>query len=140
MIEQHDSRTRKLKSYRDLEVWQLGIELVEDIYSITKEFPRDERFGLTGQLRRAALSIPTNIAEGYGRSHRGDYLRFLSIASGSVCEVESLMIVATRLKIVSRERLVEPWQKLQRIGKMLTRLSSALRRKQTETPTKPEET
>jgi len=71
-----------LKSYRDLEVWQKGVDLVVLLYQLTKLFPDDERYGLISQIRRAAVSIPANIAEGYGRTHRGDYLRHLSIAKG----------------------------------------------------------
>jgi four helix bundle protein len=71
-----------LQNYRDLDVWQRAMDLVDAVYDVTSEFPPSERFGLVTQLQWAAVSIPSNIAEGYGRKHRGDYLRFLSIARG----------------------------------------------------------
>lgn len=115
-----------LKSYRDLEVWQLAMDLAESVYAITKQYPRDERFGLMSQSRRAAVSIPSNIAEGYGRTHRGDYLKFLSNARGSLCELETQLILAGRLKLVARDVLTPAWTLCQRIGKMLLRLILAL--------------
>ncbi len=75
-----------LKNYRDLKVWQKSYGLCLDLYGITKEFPKEERYGLTSKIRRSAMSIPSNIAEGYGRKTTADYLRSLYIAYGSVCE------------------------------------------------------
>jgi len=118
----------RLESYRELEVWKVGIDLVEAIYDLTKSFPVTEPYGLTSQLRRAAVSIPTNIAEGYGRSHRGDYLRFLSIARGSTCEVESLLVVAYRLKLAERDTSIPIWKMLQIQGKMLLGLIRSLQK------------
>ena len=115
-----------LQSYRFLEVWQRGIDLVELIYKLSAAFPSDERFGLTSQVRRAAVSIPSNIAEGYGRSHRGDYLRFLSIARGSLSEVETQLIVAGRLKFAIREDLNAAWELCQRMGMILTKRRPSL--------------
>lgn len=115
-----------LKSYRDLEVWQLAMDLAEMVYANTKQYPRDERFGLMSQSRRAAVSIPSNIAEDYGRIHRGDYLKFLSNARGSLCELETQLILAGRLKLVAREVLNPTWALCQRIGKMLLRLIESL--------------
>jgi len=85
----------EIRSYRDLKAWQKAMELSRRIYAATKDFPRDERYGLTSQLRRAAVSVPANIAEGWGRNVRRDYLRFLRIARGSIFEVETLLILAT---------------------------------------------
>lgn len=90
-----------IKSYQDLEVWQLGMDLVIESYKLTRKFPAAERFGLVSQIRRSAVSIPSNIAEGQGRHHLGDYLRFLSIANGSLKELETLMLIAARLAYVS---------------------------------------
>jgi four helix bundle protein len=115
-----------LKSYRDLDVWKKSIDLVEQIYRLTKGFPSDERFGLTSQANRAACSIPANIAEGYGRHHRGDYLRFLSIARGSVAELETHIIVAVRLGFVTKEATKECWHLAQEVGKMLAALVRSL--------------
>ncbi len=116
-----------LKSYRDLDVWKLAIEVVDAVYALTASFPETERFGLVSQMQRAAVSVPANIAEGYGRSHRGDYLRFLSFARGSLCELETLLIIAHRRRYFSRDDAVPVWQTCQRVGKMLHRLAKTLR-------------
>ena len=123
-----------LKSYRDLEVWQKAIELVEQVYKLTRKFPPEERFGLAGQLQRAAISIPANIAEGYGRSHLGDYLHHLSIGRGSLAELETHLIIAVRLKFVTRENSLDAWKLSQSVGQMLTKLMQSLRTKQPPTP------
>ena len=122
-----------LKTYRDLEVWQTSMELVEETYRISQAFPDEEKFGLTSQLRRAAVSIPANIAEGYGRMHRGDYLRHLSIAKGSLAEVETLLTLAVRLSVMDREAAMKTWELTQQTGKMLSKLIAALK-PQTRTP------
>jgi four helix bundle protein len=85
----------EIRSHHDLKVWQLGMDIAEKVYSLTRQFPREELYGLTSQLRRAASSIPANIAEGNGRSSTKDYLRFLSIAVGSLCEVETFLLLAS---------------------------------------------
>ena len=77
----------KIKNYRDLEVWKLSKEIAKDIYMLTKSFPADERFGLTQQIRRATVSVMSNIAEGSRRRSKQEFMRFLNIASGSACEV-----------------------------------------------------
>jgi len=81
-------------THKDLEVWKLGIELVNNIYRETREFPKDERFGLTAQIRRSAVSIPSNIAEGSARGSRKDLLRFLYYSLGSIAELETQLIIA----------------------------------------------
>ena len=123
-----------LRTYRNLEVWQKAIDLVESVYQLTKLFPSDERFGLTSQIQRAAVSIPANIAEGYGRLHRGDYLHHLSMARGSLMEVETHLVVAGRLKFVSRQQAAETWGLSQQVGKMLTKLILSLKPPQPRTP------
>ncbi len=110
-----------LKSYRELEVWQTAVDLVEAVYVVCRDWPDSERFGLISQAQRAAVSIPANIAEGYGRSHRGDYLRHLSIARGSLAELDTHLIIAHRLGYISREKAKAPWQLSQRVGRMLTK-------------------
>ena len=100
--------------------------LVETVYRLTYEFPPEEKFGLTSQIRRAAVSIPANIAEGYGRVHRGDYVRHLSIAKGSLAEVETLLTVAARLQLMKRQRALATWKILQDVGKMLRQLIKSL--------------
>ncbi|HEX3150288.1 MAG TPA: four helix bundle protein [Gemmataceae bacterium] len=98
-----------LQSYRELNVWQRAMDLVESVYQIGNRLPKTERFGLTSQMQRAAVSVPANIAEGYGRAHRGDYLRFLSIARGSLCEVETYLILVQRLNYIPVEDLRPLW-------------------------------
>lgn len=86
-----------LESFKDLKVWQKSIELVREIYRVTEKFPKSELYGLTSQLRRAAVSIPSNIAEGYKRRNLGEYLQFLSIADASSAELETQIIIAKDL-------------------------------------------
>ena len=83
-----------LKNYRDLKVWQKSYTFCLQIYQETRKLPNEEKFGLTSQIRRSAVSIPSNIAEGYGRKTTADYLRFLSIAYGSLCELETQIMLA----------------------------------------------
>ena len=116
----------KIRSYRDLEVWQVAMDLVEVVYRLTKTFPSDEKFGLTSQIRRAAVSIPSNIAEGWGRTHIKEYLHYLSIAKGSLMEVETQLTIAVRLEFLEREEAKEAWNPAQSVGKMLTRLIQSL--------------
>lgn len=126
-----------LRSYRELEVWEKSMSLVEAIYRLARNLPSDERFGLTSQIQRAAVSIPANIAEGYGRTHRGDYLRHLSIARGSLMEVETHLQLVVRLKFISRQQALDSWKLSQSVGQMLTRLIASLRVVETRSP-KPE--
>lgn len=88
---------RKLSSFKDLDVWNLGIDFVVKIYEISKDFPGDERFGLTSQIRRAAVSVPSNIAEGQGRKSMKENIQFLHVAKGSLAEVETQLIICKRL-------------------------------------------
>lgn len=93
-----------MKSYRDLIVWQKGMTLVVDIYKITKYFPDEEKFGLTSQIRRCVVSIPSNIAEGYGRNYTKDYVRFLQIARGSLFECQTQLEIAVNLNFINQQR------------------------------------
>ena len=86
-----------VNSFRDLRVWQAGMDLVEKIYRFTQTFPTQETYGLTNQLRRAAVSIPSNIAEGHSREHTKEYLNFLSVTQGSLAELQTQIEIATRL-------------------------------------------
>lgn len=88
-----------MTDYKKLEAWKQSMILVESVYGLTKKYPIDERYGLTSQTRRAAVSIPSNIAEGVGRNHRRDTIQFLHIARGSMYELETLMDIATMIKI-----------------------------------------
>lgn len=101
----HTSEPGAIRSYEDLRVWQAGIGFAEQIYQATKSFPESELYGLTSQLRRAAVSVPSNIAEGYGRGSRGDYLRFLRMARGSLFEIQTQLIIAQRVGFLSEAGL-----------------------------------
>ena len=118
-----------LRTYRDLVVWQKAMDLVEVAYRLTADFPSTEKYGLVCQIQRAAVSVPANIAEGYGRTHRGDYLHHLSIAKGSFFELETHLLLAVRLQLVSRDALLPIWQLSQEVGRMLTRLIRSLKTK-----------
>lgn len=117
----------RVKSYRDLVVWQKAMDLVIAAYRTSDRFPPDERYGLTSQLRRAAVSIPANIAEGHGRTHRRQYRHHLAIARGSLAELETHLTIAVRLELISREDGTECWRLSQEVGKMLTKVIQALR-------------
>jgi four helix bundle protein len=91
---------KQISSYRDLKVWHLGMQIAEDVYRITRDFPKDELYGITSQLRRAAVSVPANIAEGHAKAFTKDYIRHLAIALGSLAEVETLCELAVRLGYV----------------------------------------
>ncbi len=112
----------EVKTYRDLEVWQLSMDLMVSVYSVARLLPRDERFELVSQLKRASMSIPSNIAEGWGRRHRKEYLHHLSFAYGSLMEVETQLIACNRLDYLTKDQLNEPWQLCSGVGQMLNRL------------------
>jgi four helix bundle protein len=88
----------EIRSYRDLAAWQRAMELVEGVYTVTRRWPREETYGLTNQVRRAAVSVPANIAEGQGRRNPREFARFLKIATGSLFEVETHLLIAQRLE------------------------------------------
>ena len=118
-----------LKNYRDLQVWQKSIEWVEAIYNASKNFPQDERFGLTSQVRRAAVSVAANIAEGAERTSTGEFLQFLGIARGSPAEVETLLILAERLGLLPTDLREKLLSQASEIWKMLVGLQRSLRSK-----------
>jgi len=99
------TRSSSIDSYRDLEVWQRGIDLVEQTDEVTERFPAEEKYGLTAQLRRAVVSISSNIAEGWGYSSRKQYVHFLEQARRSLLEVEPQLIIAERLECIPRSTL-----------------------------------
>ena len=92
----------KLKSFRDLIVWNKGIELVKNVYEVTKTFPEEERYGLSSQMKRAAISIPSNIAEGFKRRHAKEYKQFLNITLGSCAELETQITIAKELNYIDK--------------------------------------
>ena len=115
-----------ISSYQDLTVWQESIVFVSEVYAITKSFPKEEMYGLISQLRRAAVSVPSNIAEGQGRKTPLAFINHLNIAYGSLMEVETQLHIATKLKYVSEEQLDGLLKRSQAIGKMLNGLISSL--------------
>src|SRR5437762_1117203 len=117
----------RMKTYREPDVWKRSIEMVEAIYRLTGKFPAAERYGVTSQIQRAAVSVAANIAEGYGRAHRREYLYHLSISRGSLMEVETLLTVAVRLKLANRDEGIEAWDLCQKTGMMLNKLIASLR-------------
>lgn len=119
-------RLPTIRSHRDLLVWQRAIELVEAVYHATEPFPKRETYGLTAQLRRAAVSIPSNIAEGHGRLGPREYLHHLSIANGSLTELETQVVVAHRLGYLSEEAEATLQARTTEIGRMTAGLIRAL--------------
>jgi four helix bundle protein len=127
-METGPSKTSKSRGYRDLVVWRKAIELADAVYGLTAAFPQAERFGLADQLRRAAVSVASNIAEGHKRGSRREYRRFLAISHGSLAEIDTQVEIAVRVEYTTREALVEISELLDHIGRMLTNLRLALRR------------
>jgi four helix bundle protein len=115
-----------ISSFKDLLVWQEAMNLVVMIYQITSHFPRYEIFALTSQMNRAATSIPANISEGNGRYSTNDYLRFLSMANGSLRELETHLLIAERLNYVKRTQTEETFLKIEYVGKLLNGLRKSL--------------
>ncbi|MGA2569178.1 MAG: four helix bundle protein [Terracidiphilus sp.] len=117
------------ESFRNLAVWQRAIELTLAIYKLTSFFPDSERFGLTNQLRRAAVSVASNIAEGYGRSSRGEYVQFLGNARGSISEVETQLVIAKALGFGSKQVLSAADDLCSEVGRMLRAMMKSLKSK-----------
>lgn len=118
-----------VKSYRDLKVWQDGVDLVESIYRVTGPYPREEMFGLTSQMRRASVSIPSNIAEGHSRSGTGEYLHHVGISLGSLAELETQIIISERLGFLKQDGAQRSLTSCESIGRMLHALQLALERR-----------
>lgn len=116
----------KSRKHRDLLVWQRAVELVADVYRLTAEFPDSERFGLAAQMRRAAVSVPSNIAEGAARLSRKEFLRFLGIARGSLSEVDTQLVVANTLGYVENGSVLE--QNINDVFGLLNGLINSLKR------------
>jgi four helix bundle protein len=118
-----------LKNYKDLKVWQKACQACLTIYKITKGFPKHETYSLTSQIRRAAISVPSNIAEGYGRKTTPDYLRSLYIAYGSNCELETQVLLSGDLGYMKSEKLREIQEAIGEVERMLKALIKSLERK-----------
>ena len=118
----------EINSYRDLLVWQAGVELAAACYQATKQFPRDELYGMTSQIRRASTSIPANIAEGHGRDSSGHYVQFLKVAQGSVKELETHILVSQRVGLLDVEGGEPLLRRCDEIGRMLRALIRSIER------------
>jgi four helix bundle protein len=108
-----------IRSYKDLDVWRVAMDLAVACYATTAGFPRDEIYGMTGQIRRASASIAANIAEGYGRETTGSFVQFLRIAQGSVKEPETHLLLAERVRISTEQELAPLLSQCERVSKML---------------------
>lgn len=116
-----------MRKYRELQVWQKGIDIVVEVYRVTEQLPKEERFNLISQLNRAAVSVPSNIAEGCGRGTDAAFIQFLEYAIGSVFEIETQMFVIQKLKLLPTEELRTINQMTEEEGKMINSLISSLR-------------
>lgn len=128
-MQAHFTKTKStvVQSYRDLAVWQVGMELTVASYKVARKLPSSERFELSSQIRRASVSVPANIAEGYGRRHLGEYLHHLYIASGSLKELETEILLTERLGYLPAATIREPLSLADRVGRMLTALTRRLK-------------
>jgi four helix bundle protein len=118
--------TETVRSYRELKVWQKGIELVRMVYGLTQPFPKSEMYGLASQMQRAAVSIPSNIAEGQGRQHTKEFRQFLYIALGSAAELDTQMVVSVDLGYITAEKAQPIFDLLLEIRKMIYALINKL--------------
>jgi len=117
------------QSFKDLSVWQRAVQLTLEIYKLTGAFPDSERFGLTNQLRRASVSVASNIAEGYGRATKGEYVQFLGHARGSVSEVETQLVIARALIFGAKQKLDSAESLCSEVGRMLRAMMKSLQSK-----------
>jgi len=119
----------QIESYQDLKVWQKAMDLAADCYQLTRTFPKEEMFGMTSQIRRAASSIPANIAEGWGRGTTKEYLQFLRIAQGSSKELETHLLLCQRIGLIPPASNLSALNLLAEISRMIIALMAALKRK-----------
>ncbi len=117
---------RPLRSYRELIAWQKSVDLVAEIYAITREFPRDEIYGLTSQLRRSAVSVPSNIAEGQGRATKGEFIQFLGHARGSLFELETQIVIAEKLGYLAPQIELQVASRITEVARILNGLLTSL--------------
>jgi four helix bundle protein len=120
-----------VNSYEELEVWQRAVTLATQLYSATEVFPSAEKFGLTSEIRKATVSVPANIAEGWGRGSTKEYIQFLCVARGSLMELETHLIIAQKLAYLTLQSYREVRAETRQIGKMLNGLIEALRKRGT---------
>jgi four helix bundle protein len=119
----------EIKSFEDLEVWQLSKDLTIEVYRITKDFPKDEIFGITNQIKRVALSVPANIAEGFGRFHYLDKVKFYLNARGSLFELKSHLLIALDLKLIDQRVTEDLISNIDRLGVKINNFITATRKK-----------
>ena len=125
----HQRNRMAFQSYRDLEVWQVAMDLAELSYKTTRTFPKEELFGMTSQIRRAASSIPANIAEGRGRDHTKEFIHSIGVARGSLLEVETHLILGCRVGFLGQPKLDPLLNLSDRVGRMLTALKKSLQKR-----------
>jgi four helix bundle protein len=130
------SRGRTIRGYQDLEVWQKAMDLVVETYRLTKPFPSDERFGLIAQLRRASVSVPSNIAEGRARFGLGGFLYHLSVATGSLVELETQFLISERLQYLSPSDAKTVLASVSEVRRLLAGMVRALRAKREDLRTR----
>ncbi len=123
----HSERTNKMRPHERLKLWRRAVDLVVRLYALTTSFPKEERFGLTSQIRRAAVSVPANIAEGAGRQSDKEFLYFLSNAQGSASELATEILIARELGYLSQRDYAEANDELGHIGRMLVGLSQKIK-------------
>lgn len=117
----------EIRSYQDLTVWQKAMDLAEGCYHLTQTFPREELFGMTSQIRRAAVSVPANIAEGWGRDRTTEYMQFLRVAQGSLKELETHLVLSKRVGLAKPEQVAPLLDLCTEVGKMLNSLRRSLK-------------
>lgn len=121
-----DYMVGKIRTYRDLEIWKVGIEMVKNIYEMTKKFPQQEAYGLVSQMRRAAISIPSNVAEGFRRQHNKEFKQFLYTSLGSCAELETQITIAKELKYIQETTEATLLESLDHICRMISNLLKKL--------------
>jgi four helix bundle protein len=124
----YSKRSATMRPHQKLEAWSKGIDLVTEVYKNTEHFPKEERYGLTGQIRRAAVSIPANLAGGAGRRSQKEFAHFLSNSQGSASELETELIIANRLGYLDETTFARMIDQLERIGRLITGLTRHLNR------------
>ncbi len=119
----------KISSYKDLIVWQKSITLVTNVYVLTKSFPSEEKYGIVSQMNRAAVSVPSNIAEGWGRESSKSYLQFLKVSRGSLMEVETLLVIAKNLNFITEKEYKIISDNIEELAKILQGLIKSIKQK-----------
>lgn len=124
----------KVKSYKELNVWQKGIEIADKIYKLTEKFPREEKYGLASQMQRAAVSISSNIAEGFMRQYTKEYVQFIYVALGSCAELETQLIISYKRDYILEKDLAELQEEIDHESRMLMNMIKGLREQRTTNP------